>query len=105
MLRCVRIGPDKDQEDVGIVSSRCPDLLAIDNEVVAVGYRSGGQRGQVASSPRLAHPEGRRFLSPHDGHRPTFDLFVVTERHDGRADDAEPLRVETSGHVPSSEFL
>ena len=33
------------------------------------------------------------------------DLFVVAERHDGRADDAEPLRVDASGHVPSSEFF
>jgi len=36
VLRNVRIGPDEDQEDIGVVGAGGPDLLAVDDELVSV---------------------------------------------------------------------
>ncbi len=53
MLGHVGIGAREQQTPAGTVRQAGPDLLPVDDPVVAVGHRRGGQTGQVGARARL----------------------------------------------------
>ena len=53
MLLGGRISPHQTEYPVGVVRIRGPDLLAVDDEIVAVAFGAGLQRGEVRSGIRL----------------------------------------------------
>ena len=66
VLRHVRIGAHHQDAEVGILRAGGPDLLAVDDPVVAVAARRGSQRGEVGAARRA-----RGELAP--------DLFAARE--------------------------
>ena len=59
----IRVGAHEGQDHIGVMRTRRPHLLSVDDEVVAVGVRPGdrrgAQRGEVRPGAGLAHPERR----------------------------------------------
>lgn len=53
VLGRIRVGAGEQEDPVGAVAAGGPDLLAVDDEVVAVAYGAGLQRGEVAARARL----------------------------------------------------
>ena len=54
MLRRVRIGAREQQAEVGVVRARGPDLLPVDDELVAVGDRARAEVREVGAGVGLA---------------------------------------------------
>ena len=59
-------GPADEVAVVGDLAEAGPDLLAVDDEVVAVADRPGLERGQVRAGLGLAHPDAPRGLTGQD---------------------------------------
>ena len=60
VLRHVRIGARQQQTPARAVRQTGPDLLTVDDPVVAVGHRRGGQPGQVGARARARRTTGTR---------------------------------------------
>ena len=65
-LGAVGVGPAEQEAEVGVVGARGPDLLAVDDEAVAVEHGPGAERREVAARARLAHAEAGRLLAVQD---------------------------------------
>src|SRR4051812_8706522 len=87
VLGRVGIGAHEAKAPVGVVRPRGPDLLAVDDEVVAVEYGPGRQAGQVAARSRLAHTETPGDLGPQRGEDPPLLLLVGAVVDDRRGAD------------------
>ena len=94
VLRDVGIGAHEAQAPVGVVGARRPDLLAVDDEIVAVEHGSGRQAREVAARARFAHAEAPRDLGPQRGNEESFALLVGAVIANRRGDDAQGLRIE-----------
>ena len=101
----VGIGADEGEQHVGVVRAGRPDLLTVDDEVVAVAHRTRAQAGEVGARAGFAHAERRRDLGAQDGHRPPLLLFVRAERQQRRRDDADALRIERVIDAPPRQLL
>ena len=62
MLRGVGIGAGEQEDVVGVLRLGGPDLLPVDDPLVAVELGPGLERGEVAAGIRLGEP-----LAPGDG--------------------------------------
>ena len=67
VLRRVGVGADEQLAVVGDVAVRRPDLLAVDDVIVAVAHGAGAQRGEVGAGVGLGEA-----LAPH--------LFTAQDR-------------------------
>ena len=105
VLGDVGVRPDERQQHVGVVGAGGPDLLPVDDEVVAVGNGPGGEAGQVAAGTGLAHAQCSGDLGTQDRDGVVPPLPVVAEFDDRRCDDAEALWVEAAADVSPSQFL
>ena len=94
VFRGVGIGADEGEQDVGVVRTGRPDLLTVDDEVIAVEHRTCGQARKVGTRARFTHAQRRGDLGAQDGHRPSLFLFVGAERQQRRRDDPDALGVE-----------
>ncbi len=56
VLRRVRVGAAQDEDPVREVAGRRPDLLAVDDPLVAVEHRSGTEVAEIAAGARFAVP-------------------------------------------------
>ena len=63
VLRDVRVGAGQQQAEVGVVGARAPQLLAVDDPLVAVALGVGGQPGEVGPVGRLAEQLAPRVLA------------------------------------------
>ena len=73
--------------------ARCPHLLSVDHEPIAVELGARAQPREIRPGIRLAHTERRGHVAAQDRHRPLPLLFVGAETEDRRHHDAEALRV------------
>jgi len=105
VLGGVWIGANKSQQNVGVMGTGCPHLLAVDHEVVTIAGSTGAQRGQIGTGAWLAHSERRGHLGPQDRHRPPTLLLRRSEGDQGSGDDADTLRIERQVGAPACEFL
>ena len=64
--RALRRGAADQVAVVGDLAEAGPDLLAVDDEVVAVAHGAGLQRGEVGAGVGLAHPDAPRGLAGQD---------------------------------------
>ena len=105
VFRCVGIGADEREDDVGVVRTRRPDLLTVDDEVIAVQHRPRGQSRKVGTRARFTHAQRCGDLGAQDGHRPPLLLLVGAERQQRCRDDADALRVERVVDAPPRKLL
>src|SRR5258708_5613982 len=77
-------GAGHDQVEVGLATVGDPHLGAVEDVVVAVAHRPGGERGGVAAAPRLAEGEGAEPLAGGEPGEVAPLLVLVAEERDGR---------------------
>ncbi len=70
---------------VGPVRVRRPDLLPVDDVVIAVTHRLGAQAGQVGPGVGLGKPLAPVDVPPDHGRQEVLLLFVGPVHHDGWA--------------------
>ncbi len=78
-------GPADQVAVVGHLAEAGPDLLAVDDEVVAVALGPGLQRGEVGAGLGLAHPDAPRGLAGQDAGEQLADLLGRAVGHQRRA--------------------
>ena len=64
--RPVGVGAADQVAVVGQLTEARPDLLAVDDEVVAIAHGAGRERGQIGSRVRLGHADAPRRLARED---------------------------------------
>ena len=94
MFRRIGIGADEREDHVGVVCTRRPDLLTVDDEMIAVQHRTRAQPGKVGTRAGLTHAQRCGDLGAQNRHRPPLLLLVGAERQQRGRDDADALRVE-----------
>ncbi len=85
VLGCVGIGADEQLAIVGHVGACAPDLLAVDDVLVAVPHRAGAQRREVRAGLGFREALAPHVLAPQDAREVERALFVGSFRDEGRA--------------------
>lgn len=93
-----RIGADGDDEEVGEHAVGDEGLRAVDDEVVAVGDRGRGDRGEVGAGAGFGQRDGADLLAGDHRREPAFVLLIGTERDEVRGDEIV-LTVDRHRHV------
>ena len=77
MFRCIKVSPNQAEDPVGFVRIGGPDLLAVDDEVVAIANGAGLDRAWIGTGVvGLGHCEARLHAPGHEGLEPFFLLFI-----------------------------
>ena len=66
MLRRVGVGAHEELAEVGDLTERAPDLLAVEHVVVAVAGGAGAQRREVGAGSRLGEALAPHLVAPED---------------------------------------
>src|SRR5438105_6399197 len=82
-------GAGHDQVEIGLATVGDTHLGAVEDVVVAVAHRPGGERGGVAAAPRLAEGEGAEPLAGGEPGEVAPLLVLVAEEREGLAGDAD----------------
>ena len=85
-----RVGPCDQDRPLGFLRARRPHLLPVDDPVVAVAHRAGGNPGQVGSSTRLAEQLAVEVLSGEQRPQELSLLLRGAEGGDSRRRHAHP---------------
>ena len=93
MLGDLRVGAREQQAPVGDLAAARPDLLAVDDEVVALVHGGGLERGQVAAGVGLGVELAPQLLGREDLLEIALLLRVGAVDDDGRPDDADAQAV------------
>src|SRR5256885_1831399 len=80
------IGPEEEEPPVGEVGGRDPDLLSVDDVLVAVADRGGAQVGEVGAGFGLAEPLAPVLRRVEDAGQPLLLLLVGAPLDDHGAD-------------------
>src|SRR4029079_13122783 len=95
VLRNTRVGTHETQAPIGVLRSRRPNLLTVDDELVADQLGPRLETREVAPGPGLAHAQAPRDLRTQrraEKARLLLGRPVVVDR---RRDDPETLRIRT----------
>jgi hypothetical protein len=103
----VGIGAGQHEDPVGGVAGRGPDLLAVDDPLVAVEHGAGGDVGQVGAGVGLGVALAPAVLAGDDAGQEVALLLVGAPHDDGVADhaDAEAVVARLGRHVGLGELL
>ena len=91
-----RVGPHRGDDEVGVDAVGDERLGAVDDVVVAVALRAGGDPGEIRAGARLGHRHRGDELAGGDPGQPALALLLVAVAQEvGQADvvvqrDAEP---------------
>src|SRR5512132_109259 len=85
VLRRIGIGARDEHAEVGGLTSRCPDLLPVDDPFVAVALGAALEAGEVGAGAGLTEQLTPRLLPVQDRPQIALPLRVVTVRQDRRA--------------------
>ena len=86
MLGRIGIGADQRKHRVGSVRGRGPDLLSVDDEIVAVAHGARGQRGEIGAGARLAVALRPGDFTVEDRRQVLFLLLVRAVDDQGRSE-------------------
>ena len=95
MLRHVRIRPGDEDPEAGELRAARPDLLAVDDPLVAVAHRPGAEPGQVRPGPRLAEQLAPELLAGEHRRQVALLLLRRAGEQDGRPGPADADRVDS----------
>src|SRR5439155_10076151 len=98
--RRVRIAAHQHLGPVSHVGERAPDLLAVDDVLLAVAHRSGAQRGEVGPRVRLREPLTPHFLAGEDPRQVGRLLLGRRFHHERRPRVHETDEVHADGRRP-----
>ena len=100
VLRSLRVRAGKQHAEVGVLPSRRPHLLAVDDELVAVAFGPRREPREVGSRSGLAEQLAPGLLAGDDVLHIAVDLFLRTVRGDrGRGEQ----QAETGGRAERAE--
>ncbi len=102
-----RLGRRAHQQEtpVCVVRERGPDLLAVHHELVAVGHRTGAERGEVGARRRLAEELRPEDVAARGGLQETGLLRLAAVRHERGAQHREPAVEDALPHPDARELL
>src|SRR4030095_13852276 len=86
LLLRVRIGAHQAEHPVGLVGVGRPDLLAVDDVVIAVEHRARLEAGEIAAGARLRVALTPADLAAGDLREVLLLLLLVAEHEERRAD-------------------
>src|SRR4029079_16704456 len=84
---------------------RDPDLLSVDDVLVAVAHRGRAQVGEVGTGLRLAEALAPVLVGRQDAGQPPLLLLLGAPRDDHRADLPDAVRVEDAGRAHPRHLL
>ena len=90
---CLRIGADQREHPVGEVAVGGPDLVAVDDEAVAVEHRAGRKAGEVGAGAGLGIALAPRHVAGEDARQVLRLLLGRAGVDDQRADEAQAVRI------------
>ena len=95
------IGAHETEAPVGVMRGRCPELLAIDDVVVAVANSGRAQRSEVGARARFGEALAKPVIDVGDARQKVALLFLGAERDQRRPDhvDVERERLRRRRHV------
>ena len=96
-LAAVGVGADDQQAQVGEVGKAGPDLLAVDDEMVAVEHGLGFERSQVAAGVGLGKTLAPDFVARKDAGQVALLLRLGADGDDRRPDQALADRAPSPG--------
>jgi len=89
VLRHARVGAREEQAPAGVVTAARPDLLTVDDPLVAVAARTSREAGEVGSCVGLGEELAPDLAAVLDRREPACALLVVAVREQGRTDERE----------------
>ena len=101
---CV-VGAHQDEHPVGKLRAARPDLLAVDEKVIALVLGPGAQARQVAASPRLAVALAPRHFGAGNARQMGLFLFFGTELEKRRSEHADAETGQRGSCPDSLHFL
>jgi hypothetical protein len=105
VLGSVGVGAHERQDEVGIVRTRGPHLLAVHDEAVAVQHRPRPQAGEIRPGVGLAHAQRSGHVAAEERDGPPPLLLLAAEHQQRRGDDRQPLWVEARVDVAPPHLL
>ena len=100
VLRDVGIGAGDEHAEVGVLAARRPDLLAVDDPLVAVRHGPRREPGEVGAGARLAEQLAPRLGAGDDVADVQVDLLLRAVRGDGGRGQQQP---EARGRAERAE--
>ena len=105
MLGYVGVGAHHNTTVVGIVSTRRPDFLPVDDPLVTVFFRFGAKRSQVRTTSRLGEQLTPNFFTTRKLWQKLVEVLGLGIRHKRRRHHALTNDKETGGHIVLTLFL
>ncbi len=105
MLRLVEVGSCEEDAEVAVVGSRGPHLLPVDDPLVAVSHRSGGQPGEIAPCARLAEELAPHLVAAQGGRQVAPPLLFGTVSDDRRPRHRHAYREGVHGQADPGRLL
>src|SRR5213078_3775621 len=100
-----RLAADQAEHPVGLVGVRGPDLVAVDDEGVAVAYGARVERGQVGAGAGLAVALTPADFAAHDLRDVLGALLLAAELEQHRAEHPQPEALERGARVDAAHLL
>ena len=101
----VRVGAGEQDAEARHVRKRCPDLLAVHDELVAVAHGTRRQACEVAARGRLAEQLAPDLRPVEDARQPLRALLVGAGDQQRRPGPADADRVDWSRHAQLAHHL
>ena len=105
VLRHLRVGARQQEDVVGVLRLRGPDLLAVDHPLVAVEVGTCLQPGEVGTGIGFAEALAPRDLSGQDLREELLLLLLAPPLQDRRTDERVAEEVSPQGRARTSELL
>ena len=105
MLRHGWVGAGQKDAPLGPIGPRRPDLLSVDDVLVAVALGCGAKRCQVGAGVRLAEQLGPHLGAVQDARKPAPVLGLGASGQDRRAGPAHADRAVRDRHVGRRQLL
>ena len=105
MLGCFRIGPGEQDHLVGKAPQRRPDLVPIDDPLVAIADGTRLQRGQITARRRLTETLTPDFVGTQNFRDITFFLRLGTIGQNHRPGPGQTDQIDQKGNSGASHLL
>src|SRR5205807_2571226 len=104
-LRRGRIGAAKEQAKVRAMRERGPDLLPIDDEVVAAILRAGAERGDVGAGAGLGVSLAPDLIARENRRQVALLHLLCAPLHQSGSRDVQADRIDGAGPADSIHLL
>ncbi len=105
VLRDVGVGARDEDAELRHLGARRPDLLAVDDELVAVTHCPGRERGEIAAGSGLAEQLAPDLLAREQREEVPILLLVAARVQDRRAGPSDPDLVLRPRHLRSAHLV